>query len=65
MVITTIPSHLNGDGSVNIDAIIMAKAFNSSPTDSNWNLNADINGDNPVNIYDAILLVNSFGKSGG
>ena len=55
---------MNGDGIVDIyDAIILAKAFNSSPSNSNWNPNADINGDNVVDIYDTIILAMNFGKA--
>lgn len=41
----------------------MAKAFDSSPSSSNWNPNADINGDNAVDIYDAIIMAKNFGKT--
>jgi hypothetical protein len=64
LVIITIPGDLNGDGSVDIyDAIILAKAFDSTPSSSNWNPNADINGDNAVDIYDAIIVATNFGKA--
>jgi hypothetical protein len=32
------------------------------PTSSNWNRNADINSDNKVDIYHAIILANNYGK---
>jgi hypothetical protein len=63
-VIITIPGDLNGDGSVDIyDAIILSKAFNSTPSSSNWNPNADINGDGVVDIYDALIMAANFGKA--
>jgi len=63
LVIITIPGDLNGDRSLDIyDAIILAKAFNSSPGNSNWTPNADVNGDNVVDIYDALLMAKNFGK---
>jgi len=52
------------DGSVDIyDAILLANAYNSRPSDPNWNVAADINNDNVVDIYDAILLANNYGKT--
>jgi hypothetical protein len=55
---------LNKDGSVDIyDAIILANAYGSAPTSSNWNAAADINSDNNVDIYDAIMLANNYGKT--
>jgi len=44
------------------DATLLANAFNSVPGKINWNPNIDINGDNVVDIYDAILLVKKYGK---
>jgi hypothetical protein len=59
----TIVADLNGDGIVDIyDAIVLANAYSSVPTSSNWNGNADINSDNVVDIYDAIILANNYGK---
>ena len=64
LVIVTIPGDLNGDGSVDIyDAIILGKAFNSTPNSPNWNPNADINGDGSVDIYDAIIMAENFGQT--
>jgi len=40
------------------DAIILAGAFNSRPGGSNSTANADINGDNVVDICDVIILGN-------
>jgi hypothetical protein len=52
---------VNDDGSVNIlDAILEAKAFDSSPGDPNWNLAADVNNDGIVNILDTILIGECF-----
>jgi hypothetical protein len=48
---------INGDGAVNVlDAIALAKAFGSTPQDSNWNPRADLNSDGIVNILDALIL---------
>jgi parallel beta-helix repeat protein len=62
-VAITITGDVNGDGAVDIyDAIVLANAYASVPTSSNWNGNADINSDNVVDIYDAIILANNYGK---
>jgi parallel beta-helix repeat protein len=62
-VAITITGDVNGDGAVDIyDAIVLANAYGSVPTSSNWNGNADINSDNVVDIYDAIILANNYGK---
>jgi len=62
--LTYIPGDTNGDGIVDIyDAIILANAFASTPTQPNWNAAADLNHDNIVDIFDAIILANNFGKS--
>jgi hypothetical protein len=39
---------LNGDGKVNIqDVAIAAKAYGSKPRDPQWNIEADIDGNDP------------------
>jgi hypothetical protein len=43
---------------------MMGFVFLSTPSSSNWNPNADLNGDNVVNILDAIILSNHFGQTG-
>ena len=54
---------MNGDGVVDVyDAIILAKAFGSSPGSPNWNPNVDFNNDAVVNISDAIIFAGTFGK---
>jgi hypothetical protein len=45
------------------DALLLSGAYNSRPSSSNWNPNADINGDNAVDIYDAIILAGNYGKT--
>jgi hypothetical protein len=42
---------------------LLSNAFLSVPGTSSWNANADINGDNVVNILDAIALANYFGQT--
>jgi len=53
---------LNSGGVANIlDAIILADAFDSTPSSLSWNPKADLNGANVVNILEAIILVRYFG----
>jgi hypothetical protein len=55
---------INQDGTVNsVDAGVLSAAFGSAPHDSNWNPNTDINNDSVVDILDAIILVNNFGRT--
>jgi hypothetical protein len=55
---------INNDGKVNIlDAILMANAFGSQPSDLNWNTLADVNNDYKVNILDEIICGLYFGTS--
>ena len=56
---------INGDGIVDIfDLAIIAFAFGSQPSSSNWDPRADLNSDNKVDIFDAVMLANNFGKTG-
>jgi hypothetical protein len=57
------PGDTNIDGIVDIsDAIICSIAFGSSLGTAKWNVAADENGDNTIDIFDIILLVQNFGK---
>lgn len=42
-----------------LDMVLLANAFGSRPGDSNWNPNADING-NGVDLSDLVLLANHY-----
>lgn len=62
-VISSFPSDLNIDGTVDIfDVVILANAFGSTQAYSNWNPLADLNDDAVVDIFDVVLLANSFGS---
>lgn len=64
LTVHTIPGDLNQDGTVSSDdAGILGNAFLAAPGSSNWNPNADINGDGVANILDAIILANNFGRT--
>jgi hypothetical protein len=55
---------INGDGKVDMqDALLLAKAYGSTPGSPNWNANADLNGDGIVDIFDALILMSNFGKT--
>jgi len=55
---------INNDGIVDIyDAILLAAAFDSTPSSPKWNPEADINNDNSVDIFDAIILASNFGRT--
>ena len=57
-------SDLNCDGVVDeIDVITAAKAFGSTPLDSNWKQAADLNDDDVVDIFDIVSFANEFGKT--
>ncbi len=48
---------LNGDGQVNIEDIaIWGKAFGSKPGHARWDPAADLNGDEKVDMIDAVLI---------
>jgi hypothetical protein len=54
---------INGDGIIDIyDAVLLANAYDSTPSSPNWNPNADINGDGFVNIYDALLIATLYNQ---
>jgi parallel beta-helix repeat protein len=51
------------DGKVTMsDIAIVARAFGSKPGSSNWNPNADINGDGIANMKDIALVARNFGQ---
>jgi len=55
---------LNSDGIVDIfDVVILAKAFDSAPGESNWKQAADLNNDDIVDIFDVVILAKNFGKA--
>jgi hypothetical protein len=54
---------INSDFTVDIyDAILLANAFGSGPSHSNWNPDADLNNDELVDIYDALIMANNYGR---
>jgi hypothetical protein len=54
---------LNFDGKVDIfDALVLANAFGTTPSEPHWNALADLNNDSAVDIFDAIILGNHFGE---
>ena len=54
---------VNGDGRVDLrDIALMAHAFGSTPTSSNWNPAADLNGDGTVDMKDIAIVARNFGE---
>lgn len=54
---------LNADGKVDIlDLSVFAKAFASRPGQHRWNTNVDIDGNQRIDIIDAVKISNNFGK---
>ncbi|MEM2970925.1 MAG: CARDB domain-containing protein [Candidatus Bathyarchaeia archaeon] len=57
---------INGNGIVNIDDLTLwDAAFNSRPSEPNWNPQADINGDGIVDKEDGILIIQNYQSSLG
>jgi hypothetical protein len=54
--------NVNNDNAVDIfDAVIVALAFGSQPSDPNWDPRADINQDDLVDIFDMVIVALDFG----
>jgi hypothetical protein len=41
---------------------LLANDYGSKPDDSNWNPNADINGDGKVSLQDLVILASHYGQ---
>lgn len=55
---------VNADGIVDIfDCVIVALASDSTPSDLNWNSNADIDNNGVVDIFDMVVVVLHFGET--
>jgi parallel beta-helix repeat protein len=55
---------INLDRTVNNnDLILLVQAYGSTPSDPNWNPNADLDNDNVVGIFDLKILGENFGTS--
>jgi len=64
LTVHTIPGDLNEDGTVNKDdAGIFVDQFDLAQNEPNLVSSADLNGDASVNILDAIILSNNFGRT--
>jgi hypothetical protein len=59
----TLAGDVTGNGFVDIfDAIQLAIAFGTVAGDKRWNVDANLNSDGKINIFDAILLAGNFNK---
>jgi len=55
---------VNGDGIVDIsDVVVWAGAFGSQPGDPNWDVDADLNEDDLIDIFDAIMISINYGNT--
>jgi len=55
---------LNDDGVVNTDdLLIMANAYKSHPGHEKWNLLADLDGNDLINIVDLCTVAKDYGKT--
>ena len=58
-----IEGDINADGKVDqYDLRILATAYGSTPTQPNWNLSADINGNKIVEVHDLFVIGRNYGK---
>jgi hypothetical protein len=58
-----IEGDINTDGKVDqFDLRLLATAFGSTPTQPNWNLSADINGNKIVEVHDLFVIGTNYGK---
>jgi hypothetical protein len=59
----TIPGDITGDNKVNIlDIYTLGKAYGSTPSNSNWNPNANINCDGTINNPDLTTVCTNYGN---
>ncbi len=61
----TLIGDLNGDRKVDIyDVVIVAVAYDATPTDARWNPLADLASPwNKINIYDVVMVTRVYGKT--
>jgi len=63
-VIAPLTTDLNNDGGVDIvDVAIAASAFGTEPGDSRWRKEADMDGDDEINILDLAKIALDFGRT--
>jgi hypothetical protein len=54
---------VNRDGYVDYwDVLLVAAAFGSGPGDPDWNVDADLNNDEKVDMFDAYIVTYNFGR---
>jgi parallel beta-helix repeat protein len=62
--ITSIPGDINGDGTIDInDLILLTEAYGATSTSPNWNPDADLNDDGIIDVYDQQLLSQNYGAT--
>jgi hypothetical protein len=62
-IIAKILGDINGDSKVNLpDLVFMTLAYGSKPSSSNWNSDADLDGNGIVGLHDLVLLAQHYGQ---
>jgi hypothetical protein len=55
---------INRDGKINFaDLVLLAQAYGSKQSDSNWNPKADIDENRKVGLSDLVLLAKNYGET--
>jgi hypothetical protein len=63
VLIEKIPGDINLDRGVGlVDLVLLAKAYGSKLGDSNWNPNADVDGNGAVGLSDLVALAQHYGQ---
>ena len=58
------PADINKDLEIDIyDVVLICNAYDSTPSDINWNCHCDIDGDGDIDIYDIVTMCNHYGES--
>jgi len=64
LVVVAMPGDINADGIVDIfDCVKIALAYASTPSDPNWDPNANINNDNIIDIFDLVIVAIHFAET--
>ncbi|MDP4182696.1 MAG: dockerin type I domain-containing protein [Bacillota bacterium] len=62
--VSILAGDVNSDDTINMnDIVLMAKAFNTTSTDNEFNEAADMNFDKSINMSDVVIIAKNFNKS--
>jgi hypothetical protein len=63
MQVSSLAGDINCDGKVNLaDLVLLAETYGSTPTNANWNANADLIGNGKIGLLDLVLLATHYGQ---